>query len=393
MSIFPFFQRSKALRLPQSADVSVCETPVAKPVFEAASQPEGSSLGKAHEYLCNVLGLNDVQAKILDVVIHEISDVRTDIDENFSELSTRFTNLAQTSRDQTSLIRELAQGVENIQMGSVSVPIEQVVDSMGQALSEFVEKIVFISSRSVNMVYTLDDVMAEIVHVENSIKAIDRINTQTNILAINAKIEAVHAGDVGLGFSVVADEVRELARNVSALSDDLKARIALVSKGLNKGYELLCEIAEVDTSGQNLTVNQTINSMMRALVDQSVSMKTMLETSTEAAVAITNDISSAVVMMQFQDRATQRLDTAVKAINTLVDALRRVDMETHETLDITHGTAFGQTLSDDVLDQCTLGSVHESLLNSLGRHSQESQASFSTTTCRPPVDAGDVDLF
>ncbi len=393
MSIMPFFKRSHALAPDLTMEPSNFDTVPEKPVLETEPPAENPSLGKAHEYLCNVLGLNDVQAKILDVVIHEISDVRTDIDTNFSELSTRFTNLAQISRDQTGLIRELAAGVENIHMGNASVPIEEVVDNMGQALSEFVEKIVFISSRSVNMVYTLDDVMAEIIHVEDSIKAIDRINTQTNILAINAKIEAVHAGELGLGFGVVADEVRELARNVAALSDDLKLRISVVSKGLHKGYDLLREIAEVDTSGQNLTVHQSINSMMRALVDQSVSMKTMLETSTEAAVAITNDITSAIVRMQFQDRATQRLDTSVKAINTIVSALRRVDTETHDNLDISHGKVYGETLSEDVLAQCTLGSVHESLMISLGHSLPQSQASGQIATRSPPVEPGEIDLF
>ena len=319
----------------------------------------------AHGYLCDVLGLNDVQAKILDVVIHEICDVRIDMDTNLQALSGRFTHLARVAHDQAVLVHDLAGSAETIQIGDQTLPIEHVIESMGRSLSDFVEKIVFMSSRSVNMVFALNDVMEELAQVEACVKSIDKINTQTNMLAINAKIEAAHAGAAGAGFGVVADEVRELAKSVNALSQELKTKIANVSEGLHNGYELLREIAEVDTSGQNLEVNRTIASMMRSLIDQSVSMKTMLEASAEASRTISNDINEAIVRMQFQDRATQRLDASAKGLGTIVEALRRVDRETHEALNIGHGDAYAQTLRHDVLAQCTLGGVHDKLVASL----------------------------
>jgi methyl-accepting chemotaxis protein len=376
--------------VPVTAGPSTQADPDVTPVAVA---PPDAGLSQVHDYLCEVLGLNDVQAKILDVVIAEISDVRADIDTNFTDLSSRFTRLAQVSRHQTDIVHDLASASDTIQVGDDTVPIEQVVENMGAAFSEFIEKIVFMSSRSVNMVYTLDDVLTEIDQVETSLKAIDTINTQTNILAINAKIEAVHAGAAGVGFSVVADEMRELAQNVGKISSELRSRVKVISSGLHKGYELLREIAEVDTSGQNLSVHKSMTNMMRALVDQSVSMKTMLETSAEATESITQDISAAIVRMQFQDRATQRLDTSVKAIHTLVEAMRRVDTETQATLDIRHGTSYGQALSDDVLSQCTLGCVHDNLMISLGRGTTQGQIVPFVAAKASLGDPGEIELF
>ncbi|EGF89986.1 methyl-accepting chemotaxis protein MCP signaling domain protein [Asticcacaulis biprosthecium C19] len=346
-----------------------------------------ADLLQAQAYLCDILGLNDVQARILDVVIHEISEVRSDIDVNFQDLSQRFTHLARVSQDQTRMVQDLAGNADTVQVADETLAVHDVVNTMGRALSDFVEKIVFMSSRSVNMVYTLDDVLGEISAVERSIKSIDNINAQTNMLAINAKIEAVHAGDAGTGFGVVADEIRELAKNVNALSSDLKKRISTISEGLHKGYDLLREIAEVDTSGQNLLVHKSMTNMMRALVDQSVSMKTMLEASAEATQTITQDISAAIVRMQFQDRATQRLETAVKGLGTLTAALRRVDDEVQLNLNLAHTAGLGGELSAAVLQQCTLGSVHDKLETSL--RSGPGPVVFKTTQLRDD----DIELF
>jgi methyl-accepting chemotaxis protein len=343
----------------------------------------------AHSYLCEILGLNQAQAKILDVVIHEISDVRADIDSNFQELTERFKNLAQVSRHQTEIIQTLANQTQTIKVEDKLLPVEDMVETLGLAFSEFIEKIVFMSSRSVNTVFTLDDVLTEISRVETSIKSIDRINAQTSMLAINAKIEAAHAGEAGRGFSVVADEVRELAKSVSELSSDLKGRIATIASGLRKGYDLLREIAEVDTSGQNLVVHLSMTDMMQSMVDQSLGMKAVLNASADASEQIASDLSAAIVSMQFQDRATQRLEAAAAALGSVTQATRKADNEA--ALDLTHldyNTRFAQGLSDEVLSQCKLGYVKDALAASLARHRHES---LSFKTDKPQQ--SEIDLF
>jgi methyl-accepting chemotaxis protein len=290
------------------------------PVDEVAAKPTAlEAMGQygIREGLSQLLGLTEAQSRILNVVMTEVGEVNADIIQNFQQLTEGFQHLGIISRQQTEVVTELARQSQNL-------IIDGQADSMGQVLINFIEKILFMSSRSVNMVYTLDDVMHHLEMVEQSVKNIDKINGQTNILAINAKIEAAHAGDAGRSFAVVAEEVRELARNVSTLSDDLKNRIHNISEGLRKGYDLLKEVAEVDTSGENLAVHASMTNMMSALVEQNASMSKVLEKSAESSVEISRNIGEAVMRMQFQDRATQRLEAAVETLEILSHELKTV---------------------------------------------------------------------
>jgi len=70
-------------------------------------------------------------------------------------------------------------------------------------------------------------------------QTVQRIAAQTNILAMNASIEAAHAGDAGSGFSVVADEVRALSDESNARTKEISALIRGMTSAIGRGVETI----------------------------------------------------------------------------------------------------------------------------------------------------------
>jgi hypothetical protein len=138
-----------------------------------------------------------------------------------------------------------------------------------------------------NMMRSMSEIKKSSDQIKKIIKVIDEIAFQTNILALNAAVEAARAGDAGMGFAVVAEEVRNLAqRSAQAASDTaimIEGNIELSETGVSVAKrvgESLTEITlqankvkelmeEIDAAGQEqsqgiLQINKAIGQMQKA---------------------------------------------------------------------------------------------------------------------------------
>lgn len=311
-------------------------------------------------FLEDWLGLSAVQKRALEALIHEINIVSAHVESSVHGLSERFQSIAATARQQSATVSELAANIHEVQFDGKMVPLPEIAGSLGNILSGMIEKVIQVSSRGVSMVYALDGVLAELKSIEGIIAQIDNINRQTNLLALNAKIEAARAGDAGRGFSVVADEVRDLAKTVNILSGSISQQIGSISRGLRESYTMLHDIATIDMSDENLQTNARINALMQSLVDRNKTLGTVLQKTAVSAQTIANDVSGAIVSMQFQDRTKQRLENVNDVIRVLTGAIG--DLRTSSA----DAVSDGQTNEDvdhewlhRMIAQCTLGEMRE----------------------------------
>ena len=333
---------------------------------DVASAPTPATDTRAVDFLQRWLGLSAVQRRALEALGREIDGASAYAEKNIEALSQHFQDIATTTREQTSTFQQFVVDNQTVEIDGRATPISEVSGRLGDTLSDLVQKIVHLSSRGISMVYSLDDVLKELKSVEGSIARIDAINRQTNLLALNAKIEAARAGESGRGFAVVAEEVRELAKAVDALSATIRGQIDSISEGLRNTHALVQEVATVDMSDENLNANHRVQSVMQSLVDQNARFVEMLQRTAVATEKVTEDVSAAVVGLQFQDRTKQTLENVTGALQVVAGALVDLREKSIRQAGVDHAAEdVDHAWLNRIIEQCTLGEMRERFVEHL----------------------------
>lgn len=207
---------------------------------------------------------------------------------NLSEGMSDFVEIVLSSEQEGQNISNTSSQVLNLTSEGRNL-MEQSVEQM--------KRIDEIVSQSVAQVQGLDKQSSEISQL---VLVIKNIADQTNLLALNAAIEAARAGEHGRGFAVVADEVRKLSEQVAAsvseithIVEDIQHETNQVVTSLNTGYQEVKEGTEqIEKTGQSfLTIESSVTDMIDKIVAISNNLKN-IATNSEQMNDLIQDIAS-----------------------------------------------------------------------------------------------------
>lgn len=263
-------------------------------------------------------GLSKVQRKTFSCLCEELDIVSDLIETNTSSLAERFNSIVSATKGQTEYIDGIVESAKMMTDEDNEKSLPNLVQYLDETLDNGITKIVKLSKESKQMVYDLQDVTERVVETEKLIEKIEDINSKSNMLAINAKIEAGRAGEAGRGFEVVSNEMRELSQLINQVAGNIKGKMAEVSLGVKTSFASVQETANIDMS-ENITAKDKIDVMMRGLMDYNTDFNQKLLESSQMSEKISRDISGLITGFQFQDRATQYLATIKATLHSLDD--------------------------------------------------------------------------
>jgi methyl-accepting chemotaxis protein len=257
-------------------------------------------------------------------------------------LTAQFFDLARTTQSQTACLREVLDIAGAAASSAESADFSSVIGHLGVTLSEFVQEVLHLSKQAVSMVRSIDQVIEDLSRLRHSVDGIDRITAKTNLLALNARIEAERAGDAGRSFGVVAGEVRDLSRATSDLAAGIKQEIAAITDALKNGHAALAEVASMDMTRQ-VEAKDEVEQTLVLLKERNRRLTGAAHASMENAQAIEAAVSGIVTDLQFEDRTHQRIERVAAALDdmaktgtlTLAASTRNVAISAKDDDDVT----------------------------------------------------------
>jgi methyl-accepting chemotaxis protein len=188
--------------------------------------------GEFGDLIRNINSLGD----FISVMLYHNTVNGLELKNNANILLENMNNLASASNTQASSLEETSANIEEIS-ATVKETAHKAQDMYKLAISTEKSatdgtKLAQDTSKSMDNIYESTN------NIDVSIEAIDQIAFQTNILSLNAAVEAATAGEAGKGFAVVAGEVRSLASRSAETAKDIKELVSQAQEKANNGKDI-----------------------------------------------------------------------------------------------------------------------------------------------------------
>lgn len=220
-------------------------------------------------------------------------------------------NVATKANEQAASLEETAAALEEItSITRNNAQNANIMKDLSQSVRDSVAKGQTLASKTA---LSMDEINHEVLAINDAISIIDQIAFQTNILSLNAAVEAATAGEAGKGFAVVAGEVRNLASRSAEAAKEIKAMVENATTKTYNGKQISDEM----TKGYE-ELNQNINNTIRLIEDVSNASREQMSGIEQINHAITTIDSGTQENASEANHISEKMADILKMANDLV---------------------------------------------------------------------------
>jgi len=305
-------------------------------------------------------------------IYNENAQAQHILSDAIERLINSFTNLDDGSRKQIELATSLI-GTNQEQQAEHS--FENILQNISDVFEVFMNATHENSQLASTLVEQMNRVQSVFDKVLSMLGEVKKIADQTNLLAINAAVEAARAGTNGRGFAVVAEEVRTLAIRSNSFSERIDESVRNIAGELSSMGDQVNEMSQQEKSMQNKSGSR-INEVMEKTRSFYSDVQKNAEELTSLSESISQQVNSAVTSLQFQDMTRQIVDHVNQRLSALEQTLSDI-------------ASMPQGEGEDAGAQQHLESIKISLekATDIVRNSQHNPVS------QKSMDEGDIELF
>ncbi len=260
------------------------------------------------DYVGDFIPIKESLNKILQSMNSTLKGIMQSTDVVFNgaeDVSQGANSLAESVTQQTLLINEITESVNKAE-SKINNNIKMTVSAktIAKNTAENVQKS---NMHMTNLLDAMNEIKKSSEEIQKINKTIEDIAFQTNILALNASVEAARAGTAGKGFSVVADEVRNLAGKSAQASQHTMGLIQNSTEAVEKGMRFAEETAQ--SLGTVVSETEKINDIITEISNISDEQKTYMIEISDKTSQVSNIISSSASNSEESAAASVELDS------------------------------------------------------------------------------------
>ena len=309
----------------------------------------------------------------------EIERTRDLIRESVAKLGGSFEAVNRKSRQQGDVVARIVDRRGDGEGGG-GADVHRFALQASQQMEQLVEALEAVAGQSSTTVTHIDAMAEHLDGIFSLLEDVKSIADQTNLLALNAAIEAARAGEAGRGFAVVADEVRNLSERSTAFNEQIRKLAHSSKDSISRVRDTVSQMASRDLD-RSRGARVEAAAMLERVDGINRGLGNGMREIAECHRAIDASVAEAVRSLQFEDIATQALGAANVHLDRL-GAINREASALQELLHRTHGTA---------------GVELRQALGQLGNRIAQMRGDWERPPHKPvmqqSMDAGSVELF